>query len=66
MTSYVNTYIGKNLSGNTTGNGLYEHATTISSNYVIASGNNAMSTGPITVASGVTVTVPSGQRWVIL
>jgi hypothetical protein len=25
-----------------------------------------MSVGPITVASGVTVTVPSGQRWVVL
>jgi hypothetical protein len=25
-----------------------------------------MSVGPITIANGVTVTVPSGQRWVIL
>jgi hypothetical protein len=25
-----------------------------------------MSTGPITIDSGVTVTVPTGQRWVIL
>jgi hypothetical protein len=25
-----------------------------------------MSTGPMTVASGATVTVPSGSRWVIL
>jgi hypothetical protein len=25
-----------------------------------------MSTGPLSVASGVTVTVPSGRRWVIL
>jgi hypothetical protein len=25
-----------------------------------------MSVGPITIATGVTVTVPSGQRWVIL
>jgi len=25
-----------------------------------------MSVGPITIASGVSVTVPSGQRWVVL
>jgi hypothetical protein len=25
-----------------------------------------MSTGPMTVASGATVTVPSGSRWVVL
>ena len=29
-------------------------------------GTNAVSTGPITINSGVAVTVPSGQRWVIL
>jgi hypothetical protein len=34
--------------------------------YSIPTGTNAVSTGPITINSGVTVTVPSGQRWVIL
>jgi hypothetical protein len=52
--------------GNTTDEGLYEMANTISANYTITSGNNAMSSGPITVASGVTVTVPTGSRWVIV
>ena len=52
--------------GNTTDEGLYEMANTISANYSITSGNNAMSAGPITVASGVTVTVPTGSRWVIV
>jgi hypothetical protein len=32
----------------------------------ISVGYNAMSVGPITVASGVTITVPSDSRWVIL
>ena len=52
--------------GNTTGNGLWEHANTISANYTIASGNNALSAGPITVDSGVSVTVPSGSNWTIV
>lgn len=52
--------------GNTTGNGLWEHANTISANYTIASGNNALSAGPITVNSGVSVTVPSGSNWTIV
>jgi hypothetical protein len=51
---------------NTTTKGLYEMANTISSNYSITSGNNAMSAGPITVDSGVSVTVPSGSVWTIV
>jgi len=48
------------------GGAIYENADDIAANYTITSGKNAMSVGPITIASGVTVTVPSGQRWVIL
>lgn len=44
----------------------YENAQTVSSNYTITSGNNAMSAGPITIATGVTVTVPTGSNWVIV
>ena len=51
---------------NTTTKGLYEHEHTIDANYTIASGSNAMSAGPITVSSGVSVTVPTGSTWVIL
>ena len=50
---------------NTTTKGLYEHAHTISANYSITSGNNAMTAGPITINSSVSVTVPSGSTWVI-
>ena len=52
-------------SGNTTVNGMWEHAHTIASNYSITSGNNAMTAGPITINSGVSVTVPTGSTWVI-
>jgi hypothetical protein len=47
-------------------NGLVLNNTTVSASYTIATGNNAMSVGPMTVASGQTVTVSSGQRWVVL
>jgi hypothetical protein len=46
--------------------GIYENKQAITANYSISSGNSAMSSGPITVNSGVTVTVPSGSRWVVL
>ena len=52
-------------SGNVTTNGLYEMANTISANYTVASGNNAISAGAITINSGVSVTIPSGSTWVI-
>ena len=48
------------------GGAIYENADDIAANYSITAGKNAFSVGPITIASGVTVTVPSGQRWVIL
>ena len=48
------------------GGAIYENADDIAANYSITAGKNAMSVGPMTIASGVTVTVPSGQRWVIL
>ena len=50
---------------NTTTKGLYEMKNVISVNYSIASGNNAMSAGPITINSNISVTVPSGSTWVI-
>ena len=47
-------------------NGLNINSTTVSTSYTVASGNNAFSVGPITTNSGVTVTVSSGQRWVVI
>jgi hypothetical protein len=47
-------------------NGLVVNSATVSASYSIPSGSNAMSVGPVTVASGQAVTVPSGSRWVVL
>ncbi len=52
--------------GNTVSEGLFEHANTISANYSITSGNNAIAGGPITINSGISVTVPSGSTWTIV
>jgi hypothetical protein len=38
---------------------------TISSNYSVTAGSNAFSVGPVSVATGVAVTVPTGQVWLI-
>ena len=47
-------------------NGILVNNTTVAASYTIASGSNGMSVGPMTVNSGVTVTVSSGQRWLVL
>ena len=47
-------------------NGIVVNSQTISTSYTIAAGNNAMSTGPVTLGAGITVTVSSGARWVVL
>lgn len=45
---------------------IYENTQTVTSSVTITSGSSAMSSGPITLSSGVVVTLPSGSRWVIL
>ena len=47
-------------------NGFILNAKTIPSSYTIPTNYNASSAGPITVNSGVVVTVPSGSRWIII
>jgi len=58
------------IGGGATGAGgdqvFYENELTVTTSYTLTTARNAMSTGPITIDSGVTVTVPTGQRWVIL
>jgi len=39
---------------------------TISADYTIPSGYNGVSAGPVTIASGVTVTVSSGSAWAVV
>jgi hypothetical protein len=47
-------------------NGIITNSKTISASYTIPATDNAMSAGPVTIASGQTVTVSSGSRWVVL
>jgi len=47
-------------------NGIVVNSNTINSDYTIASGNNGGSFGPVSVASGVTVTISSGSVWTIV
>jgi hypothetical protein len=58
------------IGGGATGAGgdqvFYENELNVTTSYTLTTNRNAMSTGPITIDSGVVVTVPSGQRWVIL
>jgi len=44
----------------------FVNSQTVTTNYTLPSGASASSTGPITLNSGVVVTIPSGGRWVIL
>lgn len=43
-----------------------ENYTTLTGTYTMTPGKNGMSVGPVTVSSGSSYTVGSGQRWVIL
>lgn len=63
---YNGTAWGSIGGGASAGGAIYENTKTISSNYTLTTSTNGMSVGPITVASGVAVTVPSGARWVVL
>jgi hypothetical protein len=47
-------------------NGLLMNNMTIATTFSIPSGYSANSTGPVTINSGISITVPSGSRWVVL
>lgn len=44
----------------------FENDQVVTTNYTLTTGKNAVTAGPVTINSGVTVTVPSGQSWVIV
>ena len=44
----------------------YENENSVDTNYTLTTNFNAVSAGPVTVASGITVTIPAGQAWVIV
>jgi hypothetical protein len=47
-------------------NGIVVNSQTVSADYTIASGDNGLSAGPVSVASGITVTVSSGSAWTVV
>lgn len=44
----------------------YENSQVLNTSYTITNGKSAMSAGPVEIASGVQVEIPSGSRWVIV
>ena len=58
------------VGGGATGGGsdqvFIENDQTVTTDYTISTNKNAVSAGTLTVNSGVTVTVPSGARWVVV
>lgn len=57
---YANNYLIESQTGVINTNKM-----TIAANTTFSSGINGISVGPITINSGVSVTVPSSQRWVV-
>ena len=58
------------IGGGATGGGsdavFLETDNTVTTDYTLTTNKNAVTAGPITINSGITVTVPSGQSWVIV
>ena len=47
-------------------NGIMQNSATVATSYTIAAGNNGLSAGPVSVNTGVTVTVPTGSVWSVI
>jgi len=44
----------------------YTNGQTVNYSYTIPNNNNAGTFGPITIAAGTTVTIPSGSTWTVV
>ena len=53
------------IAGNFAVNNFIEFDTTIGYNYTITTGRNAFTAGPVSIANGNTVTIPSGSYWTV-
>ena len=58
--------IGAGAKGGGNNQVFFENDTNVTSDYTITTGKNALSAGPITVDTGITVTVPDNSTWVIV
>ena len=58
------------IGGGATGGGsddiFYENGQTVTTNYTLTTNKNAVTAGPVSINSGVTVTIPSGSSWVVV
>jgi len=54
------------IGGAQAGGAIMTNKSTATVSYTVASGENGLSVGPITIDSGVTITVATDQRWLIL
>ena len=58
--------IGAGAKGGGNNQVFFENDTTVTSNYTITTGKNAVTAGPITINTGIAVTVPDGSSWSIV
>ena len=58
--------MGGGASGGVSNPFVYENDITVTTDYTLTTNKNGMSAGPITINSGVTITVPSGSTWSIV
>jgi hypothetical protein len=58
--------IGSGAKGGGTDRVFFENGQTVTTDYTLTASRNAVTAGPITINSGVTVTVPSGSSWVVV
>jgi len=58
--------VGGGAKGGGTDDVFFENSQTVTMNYTITTNKNAVTAGPVTINSGVTVTIPSGSTWVVV
>ena len=54
------------IASTSTSTDLLENVQTVTSNYTVTASKNALAVGPVTINTGISVTVGTGQRWLIL
>ena len=65
-TGFISGSAGIGTGGSSTNVAFYTNDQTVSANYTIASTQNAMSVGPISIANGISVVISTGAAWVIV
>ena len=58
--------VGVGAAGGGSNEVFVENSMVVSTDYELTAGKSASSVGPITINSGITVTIPSGQNWIVL